>query len=268
MNPTDTILRSDNVHRTAKNTLAMKIELQRLMNTEAEAKKKEALLPSADLPEPLVLPRYSSLSETDSVMIISSPTERQSGISSGAVGPSAIGFTKNLAPAACQAPVNGPNVDLVKDSAAISTGFKNDETADEDALLARLNECASAMEKLSATLNNTILEWQQSRRYQRESLLPHFELLDSAIKRVSAFELLDTRTLPSDQHTGPLPRGAPWFPELTKTSKNSVQRSRFQHFRYEPTSPVASPPQSPVSISLYELFMITNLLTAFREHLV
>lgn len=216
----------------------MKIELKRLMKVEAEAKIKEAMLPPVEPSEPTLSLLNPLAPENGSAAAINHQQERDV----------VTALINNSATAARQAHDDATSPDIIDQSIANATGVENEETEAHDALLARLNECALAMEKLSTTLKHTISQWEHSRNYHRESLLPDFQLLHSAIERVSAVELLDTRISRHSRKAEPICAGLPWFSELRVASRNTIQVSRFHHFKFEPVSPPGSRAASPASL--------------------
>lgn len=220
----------------------MKIELQRLMKVETEAKQKEAMLVTAESQE---LPSYVSLSNGDPSTTIGHVEKDRIETPEQATQASLPVLMNNFALPPRRAPT--PDLENTRDLESTSTVVAKPEANVEDALLARLNECASAMEKLSATLNDTIIQWEQSGKYQRESLRPDFQLLNAAIKRVSALELMDTRTSTRKQMEEPCAHAVRLHPVLTTHTRNKVQMSRSQHFSYEPVSLPSSRAVSPVS---------------------
>lgn len=223
------------VHRTAKDTLGMKLELQRLVNAEAAAKRKEAKLDSMEASD---LPR--DFSARDNTQLETSRDIYET--------PAAV-LMNNIVTNALQPASNELNAQSI-DEPASTTEIPQPSAKSDDTLLFCLNECAAAMEKLSATLKDAIKQREQSRKHKRGRLWPDFETLHAAIKKVSECEEtlhMDTPTVCVGQRDNLNPQAEQEFQQLRTMLKNTLQSSRMEHFALVPIPLPGSQPESRVS---------------------
>ena len=159
--------------RSAKDTSAiaeMKLDIQRLIQAEHDAKKKEAAL-------------ISNPAETDTSRDIAQDFLSQNQSSTARELP--LFPTMN---AMVNIGTGSRGLDSVPNQAAVPRDMPAPNSAPEDTVLEYLNKCAEAAARLTADIEEAIGKWNGSREYQPGCLSPAFQITTNAMDRLWTYE--------------------------------------------------------------------------------
>ena len=228
--------------RSAKDTSAiaeMKLDIQRLIQVEHDAKKKEVAL-------------VSNPPETNTSRDIAKDLLSQDQSSTARELP--LFPTMN---AMVHTGTGSRGLDSVPNQAAVPRDMPAPNSAPEDTVLEYLSKCAEAAARLTADIEEAIGKWNGSREYQPGCLSPAFQITSNAMDRLWTYEnkhvsatappppyapLRSTSRRPrsviyhelvSEQEWDELPRRAPTAAKRYQVPESSTIRPDEKHVRTE-----------------------------------